>query len=252
VVRTGSGPPLLCVVGLGGRAAFWMAQMTALAPDVSVIAFEYDGRGGDPAYRGDYSVRTLAEVSLGLLDALEIPRATILGHSMGANSAQHMAVFAPDRVEALVLSAGWPGPSPLLTELFELRRSVLLSCGPEAYLLLGAVLGTPGWRLQEQFTDRAAFLAERLKGFVGTETELQRLDGVMSHDLRARLGEIRAPTLSLWMRDDQITPPGLSAELAALIPGAEGIELPEGGHFAPATVPERYNAAVAGFLRARR
>jgi aminoacrylate hydrolase len=73
----------------------------------------------------------------------------------------------------------------------------------------------------------------------------------MRHDLRHQLQDIRVPTFVIGARDDQLTPPGLSEELAARIPGATLHLLDSGGHFCPVTVTERYNAAVLGFLRSR-
>ena len=67
---------------------------------------------------------------------------------------------------------------------------------------------------------------------------------------RARLGEIRCPTLVVVAADDALTPPFYSEELAARIPGAKLAVLPTGGHFVPILQPEEYNAAVGGFLRA--
>ena len=77
-----------------------------------------------------------------------------------------------------------------------------------------------------------------------------RIDAIVRFDRRARLGEIRCPTLVVVAGDDALTPPFYSEELASRIPGAKLVVLPTGGHFAPALQPEEYNAAVGGFLRA--
>jgi aminoacrylate hydrolase len=76
-----------------------------------------------------------------------------------------------------------------------------------------------------------------------------RIDAIVRFDRRARLGEIRCPTLVVVAGDDALTPAFYSEELAAKIPGAKLEVLRTGGHFAPMLVPEEYNAAVGGFLR---
>jgi len=76
-----------------------------------------------------------------------------------------------------------------------------------------------------------------------------RIDAIVRFDRRARLGEIRCPTLVVVAGDDALTPAFYSEELAAKIPGAKLAVLRTGGHFAPMLVPEEYNAAVGGFLR---
>jgi aminoacrylate hydrolase len=81
------------------------------------------------------------------------------------------------------------------------------------------------------------------------EVLASRIDAIVRFDRRARLGEIRCPTLVVVAGDDALTPLFYSEELAAGIPGAKLAVLRTGGHFAPALVPEEYNAAVGGFLR---
>jgi aminoacrylate hydrolase len=81
------------------------------------------------------------------------------------------------------------------------------------------------------------------------EVLASRIDAIVAFDRRARLGEIRCPTLVVVAADDTLTPPFYSEELAARIPGAKLAVLPSGGHFVPNLVPEEYNAAVGGFLR---
>jgi aminoacrylate hydrolase len=93
-----------------------------------------------------------------------------------------------------------------------------------------------------------AGIAARLASFAGVETEMERMDAVTAHDLRDRVGEIRAETLVLCARDDAITPLPLSEELARLIPGARLEVMPAGNHFAPVTVPDDYRARLAAFL----
>jgi aminoacrylate hydrolase len=81
------------------------------------------------------------------------------------------------------------------------------------------------------------------------EVLLSRIDAILRHDCRARLLEIRVPTLVIVARDDVITPVFYSEELAGRIPGAKLVVLDGGGHYAPAIHSEPYNAAVGQFLR---
>jgi aminoacrylate hydrolase len=74
----------------------------------------------------------------------------------------------------------------------------------------------------------------------------------MRHDRRARLGDIRVPTLVIVAQDDIITPRFYSDELASRVPGAKLIVLDTGGHAAPGVCAGAYNAAVGAFLRAQR
>jgi aminoacrylate hydrolase len=117
-------------------------------------------------------------------------------------------------------------------------------------LLLGTLLAVPARHLHERFRSLDDFLGDRLDALPPLEVELGRLNAVMAHDLRHRLGELRVPTGVLCAQDDQITPAPMSVELASLIPGAILRLLPEGGHFCPQTASAAYNDALFELLKA--
>lgn len=248
VVEHGEGPPLLFLVGLGGRAEFWHRQMQHFGMRYATVSFDHRKTGDSIPSDVRTTVEVLASDAVRLLDELGIDRATIVGHSLGGAIAQHIAIHAPQRVGALVLSASWGGPSPYFKELFALRKRVLGGCGPEAYMLQGNMLGNPGWWMAANMETVKQGIAARLKAFAGIEIEMERMDAVTGHDVRDLLGKIRAPTAVICARDDQITPLPLSEELAEKIPGATLRILPAGNHFAPTTVPEEYDRVLGEVL----
>ena len=250
VEMAGEGPAVLLVAGLGGRGAFWRAQAEALAPHFRVIL--HDHRGVGASLRGPTARTTsaMADDVEHLMDALEIDRAMLVGHSTGGAIGQHLALRHPERIARLVLSSSWAGPSPLFLATFALRKQVLEQLGPDAYLMLGTLLGTPAWWLHDRFLGAADYLAERRGGLPDIADELARLDAVMTHDLRAQLPRILVPTLAICAQDDQLTPVGFTEEIAAAIPGAECEILPKGGHFCPQTMSEDYNRRILRFLKA--
>jgi aminoacrylate hydrolase len=250
VVRRGAGPPLLLLVGLGGRADFWFGTIDHLADRFDCISFDHRKCGDSLPSDIRTTVAVMAADALALLDRLGIGCADIIGHSLGGAIAQHIAVHAPQRVNRLVLSASWAGPHPAFLELFALRKQVLQKCGPAAYMLQGNLLGNPGWWAMEHHDAMQTGITARLQSFAGVEIEMERMDAVTSHDLRVRVGEITAETLVLCARDDAITPMPLSQELAALIPGARLEVMQAGNHFAPVTVPDDYRARLDGFFTA--
>ena len=249
VVRRGSGPPLLLLVGLGGRADFWADTIDHLADRFDCMSFDHRKVGDSVPSDVTTTVAVMAGDAIALMDRLDIARADIIGHSLGGAIAQHIAIHAPERVGRLVLSASWAGPHPAFLALFELRKAVLRNCGPEAYLLQGNLLGNPGWWTMTHHEAMLSGIAARLASFAGTAIEIERMDAVTAHDLRCRVREITADTLVICARDDAITPLPLSEELAHFIPGARLAVLPAGNHFAPVTVPDAYRALLDGFLQ---
>ena len=245
---SGSGEDLLLVAGLGGSATFWREQVGALSSCYRVTRYDHRGVGRSSQAPLISSVEQLADDLVRLMDALGIERAHLLGHSTGGAIGQQMALQCPDRLLSLVLSGTWAGPSALFIELFKLRREVLINCGMKQYLLLGTMLATPFWHLHEHFTSAEDYLADRTRVVPRLDVELGRLNAVMAHDLRHRLADIRVPTAVICARDDQIVAEPMATEPARLIPGALLEVLPEGGHFCPVTVPDRYNAALLRLL----
>lgn len=248
VEEHGDGEPLLLVAGLGGSARFWSAQVAPLATRFRVVLHDHRGVGRSSPAPIVANAEAMADDVLRLMDALGIGRAHLVGHSTGGAIGQHIALRAPDRLKSLVLSASWAGPTPLFVQTFVTRRDILINSGPLNYMMVGTLLATPAAWLQSRFQSAADYFRERLAEFPGLETELARLNAVMTHDLRHRIGEIRVPTFVIGAADDQLTPPGLSEELALRIPGAAISMLASGGHFCPITVTADYNARIMGFL----
>lgn len=252
VEEHGSGEPLLLVAGLGGSGRFWSSQVETLARHYRVILHDHRGVGRSGPAPLVSSARELADDLLRLMDALGLEQAHLVGHSTGGAIGQHIALRAPERLRSLVLSASWAGPTPLFVQTFHTRRDVLINSGPLNYLMVGTLLASPAWWLAPRFRSTEEYFRTRLAEFPGLEVELGRLNAVMTHDLRWRVGEIRTPTMVICARDDQLTPPGMSEELAERIPGARLEMLPEGGHFCPMTVTAAYNERILSFLQSQR
>jgi aminoacrylate hydrolase len=191
----------------------------------------------------------MAADTLALMDRLGVEAAHYVGHSTGGAIGQTIAQDHPGRIRSLVLSATWAGQDAYFRRCFETRKELLLHRGFESYWRASVVmLRPPQW-----ISEHDALLEEEMKRLAAapppTEVLASRIDAIVRFDRRARLGEIRCPTLVVVAGDDALTPAFYSEELAARIPGAKLAVLRTGGHFAPVLVPEEYNAAVGGFLR---
>jgi pimeloyl-ACP methyl ester carboxylesterase len=111
--RRGEGPVVLLIAGTGGSAAEWVPEaVDVFAERFTVIRYDQRGTGQSPGTPGPYSTRGLARDALGLLDALAVDRAHVIGHSMGGRVAQWLALDAPGRVASLTLASSGPGEYP--------------------------------------------------------------------------------------------------------------------------------------------
>jgi aminoacrylate hydrolase len=248
----GTGEPVLLVTGIGGTCQFWAQQVAALRDHYRVVVHDHRGIGRSSPTSVVSTAGVMADDLLALMDALEIEQAHLVGHSTGGAIGQHIALRAPERLKSLVMSASWAGPTPLFTETFRVRRDVLINAGVRDYLLVSILLAAPAWWIGEAFGSADEFLGPRLASFPGVETEVARLNAVASHDLRDRVADIQVPTTVICARDDQLTPPAMSEELARLIPGARLIALERGGHFCLTTAAAEYNDALLEALENQR
>lgn len=246
----GRGPALMLVPGLGGQGAFWAPQVKDFARDFRVIVHDHRGAGRSTHSRIQYSVDQMAADTIALMDRLGIERAHYVGHSTGGAIGQTIAQDRPDRVLSLVLSATWPGPDAYFRRCFETRKELLLHRGFESYWRASVVMLRPPRWVSEHDAALEEEIARLRTAAPPAEVLASRIDAIVRFDRRARLGEIRCPTLVIVAADDALTPPFYSEELASGIPGAKLFVLSTGGHFAPNLRPQEYNAAVGGFLRA--
>lgn len=132
--RQGVGFPVMFVSGLSGFASFWNEQVAAFSKKFDVITHDHRGIGQSDVTRSGFTVDRMAADVIGLMDALDIERAHIVGHSTGGAIAQTLAVEHPKRVASVVLSASWTKPDAYFRRLFALRKDILLRLGPSAYV----------------------------------------------------------------------------------------------------------------------
>lgn len=244
----GDGQPMFLIAGLGGRGEFWRNQISALSQRYRVTIHDHRGVGNSTQAPVVSSSQEMAEDVVRLMDAMGIGSAHVIGHSTGGAIGQHLAVSHSDRVRSLILSASWAGPTPLFVDTFRVRRDILINCGVRQYMMVGSLLASPAWAIADSYPGMDRYLEQRIATFPGLEVELARLNAVMTHDLRYRLDQINVPTGVISARDDCLTPPSMSEELAELISGAILIQLEEGGHFCPITVTEKYNTELLRLL----
>lgn len=107
----GAGPPLAMLIGTGSTMAEWdPALLRLLARNHRLILFDYPGVGLSGPWHGS-SFDSLAEATAGLINAIHLPKADVLGWSMGGFVAQRLAIDHPGRVSHLILAGTNPGGS---------------------------------------------------------------------------------------------------------------------------------------------
>ncbi len=248
--RQGAGFPVLFVPGLSGFGSFWRDQVAAFAKKFEVLTHDHRGIGESEASRGAYTIEKLSRDVVGLMDALGIEKAHVVGHSAGGAIAQVLAIEHPDRLASVVLSATWTKADAYLRRVFGLRKELLQRLGPSAYLQAGTLFLYPSWWISRNNENLRRLEAQALAAFPAAEIIASRIDAILAFDCTENLAQIRTPSLVVGAEDDFLSPAYFSEELARLIPGAEVKIFPRGGHCFAQVLAREFNNAVLPFLLA--
>jgi len=246
----GNGRPLVMIRGLGSNADHWYSQVPTLSARYRVIVFDNRGMARSSDSGGPFTVRQMADDTLGLLDALELDKPLIFGLSMGGMIAQELAINYPERLSGLVLACTHPGgPNQVrpTADVEELFKEMVYKATPEAKRAAAPTLFDPK-NLAERPQVAAEYAEVSLRHPAGPDILTKQWNAVLGHDTYDRLDQIKAPTMVLTGDADRLIPPGNSEILAQRIPGAKLVVVSGGGHQILVEQPEACNQAVLSFL----
>jgi pimeloyl-ACP methyl ester carboxylesterase len=259
--RMGQGPAVLLVHGITSSSRTWRSVLPALAEHYDVIAPDLLGHGQSAKPRGDYSLGAYASGLRDLLVALEVPTATVVGHSLGGGVAMQFAYQFPDRLERLVLvdSGGLGSEVSLVLRAATLPGAEyvlpLLASRPlrGAGATLGAVLGRVGLRASADVRGMAEGFeslgdGEARRAFVHTARSVidpagQRVDATD----RLYLAE-HVPSLIVWGERDRMIPVRHGHDAHEHMPNSRLEIFPGAGHFPFNDDPERFVATLHEFI----
>jgi pimeloyl-ACP methyl ester carboxylesterase len=222
-VEAGEGDPVLMIMGFGGDHLAWAFQVPALSERYRVITFDNRGVGQSSVPDAPYSTRLMADDAVGLLDALAIERAHVIGVSMGGMIAQEVALGHPGRVRSLQLHGTYARPDGYMQALMEAWRTIRTKATPEEWLRTVAL-----WLFSPRtYAERPDFIEMVIQTGLATPHPfsltgfLRQGEAVRGHDTLDRLSGLTHPTLVSVAEDDVLVPPRFARELAAAVPGAE-------------------------------
>lgn len=245
-----SGPAEAPVVvfsnSIGTTLEMWDAQVPALSGRYRCLRYDTRGHGRSEVIDRPAAIGDLAADLAGLLDALGIEKAHIVGLSLGGMTAQAFAVSHPDRVAGLVLMATAAHLPP--PEGWEQRAQTVCRDGMGA--IVNAVI--PRWFTPpfiESSAEAVAAIRERLlrndpRGYAACCRAIRDMD------LRNAIPAIKAPTLIIAGADDPATPVPMMEDIRARIPDAEMVILPRAAHLLAIERADRVNRHLLGFLDA--
>jgi 3-oxoadipate enol-lactonase len=226
----------------------WDAQVPPLARQFRVVRYDMRGHGlSASGPEREYTIAQLADDLAGLLDALGIERASIVGLSIGGVVGQRFAAEYPERTEKLVLCA--TGNRIGTAATWGERIAVAESEGMAP--LVEATLGrwfTPRMHAEQPVVIdgfRQMLLRVPISGYIGCCAALR------DADLRADDARISAPTLVIAGADDIVTTPDMGAAMRDAIHGAELTVIPHAAHLLNVERADEVTSRLQAFLVAR-
>lgn len=247
--EAGEGPPVLLIHGLAGDHTAWLNQVDALKDRFRVVVFDNRGAGQSTQMDEPVSTQDLAGDTIGLMEALELQGAHIVGRSMGGAIAQHVALERPDLVASLVLCASFARLDPLGRRVLTNMREVLEWRGSWADHARHSLPNFLGSNYYNQETSAV----KRIETLIGGETRLpacyvQQNYACLAHDTLDRLDEIRCATLIMAGTNDPICSPTAAGWMSEGIPNARSVMFEGCSHFFLMEQPERFMEELEDWL----
>jgi pimeloyl-ACP methyl ester carboxylesterase len=269
---------ILLIMGLGAQMTLWPDELVEALVGEGFRVIRYDNRDiglsqkiegarapslpmqvlrkkiGFPA-RVPYTLADMAHDGIGVLDALGIAKAHMVGASMGGMIAQLMAVHHPERLLSLtsiMSTTGNPKLPPaeknamgaLIAPLKGMDEDTLIEHG----LNIVRNIGSPGFPFDPE-EQRAKVLRNVRRSVYPAGPPRQLAAIIDDGDRRARLAGVRVPTLVLHGEDDPLIKLPAAEDTAAAIPGARLVTIPGWGHDIPAPLVPRVADEIAAHAR---
>ena len=231
---SGEGFPLVMINGLGLDLDNWDPRLVnELSKQFKLILFDNRGAGRSDASDKEYTIKLFADDTAGLMKALGVPKAHVLGLSMGGMVAQELALKYPEKVSKLILCSTHNGGLDVIQPSQKVVK--MLAAGVN-------VMSKDEWRrifLPLMFTadfieknpDFVEIVAQRFfRHPISREAYTRQLAAIQDFDAHDRLRRIKVPTLILHGRKDVLIPPENGSILAAAIPKAKFVYFENSAH----------------------
>ena len=250
--ETGSGDPIVWIPGTGLTGSMWDThQVTHFRDRYRCLTVDLRGSGGTSGGHLSPTVADLAVDVIGVMDALDLPPAHVVGLSLGSAVAQEIALLRPDRVRSAVLAATWSSTAreKHMHRHFTSRLYALENGPLDVYGQFAFWMSSPS--VIDEEPDLQAAVEAELRRHMSTRLEgtAAHFRADLVHDTTDRLPQINCPTLVVFGEEDRITLPRYNERAAAAIPGAVVARIPRAGHLVWLERPAELNGHIEEFLQ---
>jgi len=246
----GSGDPLILIMGLRRNVEWWYCQIPSLSKHFRVIAFDNRGAGRSDKPETDYSIRLFADDTAGLMEALNVENAHVLGISMGGYIAQELAINYPEKVRNLILGCTSCGGERAVLMSQERIEKFTANKGltPEEILRKDMDIYFSDKFVQDHPEKIREFIEISLRYYQPAHAFERQFAACLKHDTAGRLSDISPPTWIVAGDDDVLVPSENSRILKVLMPWAKLQFLPACRHAFFIEDADLFNREVIAFL----
>lgn len=253
--ESGSGEPLVLLMGLGAPGAKWMPHIAAYEKEFHCYALDNRGAGlSDKPVAYAYSIKDMAEDTIGFMDAVGIESAHINGISMGGAIAQYLAVHYPQRVRSVVLTNTFPNCCVSFRRSIEILREANGQLDPitAGRLTQWIIYALPFQEEHEDFMLEAEYADLHAPNPMPSYAFKAQCNAILGFDILDKLPQIKSPVLVVGGEKDLFAPIPVTMKMYEAIPGAELYMAPDGGHVQHWEQLEKYNQVTLDFLMRHR
>jgi 3-oxoadipate enol-lactonase len=249
----GEGEPLVLIPYLAADQACYAFQVAEYAKHFTCFTVDLRGAGLSGKPDGSYSTELLAEDIAAFLQAAGIDSAHVSGLSLGAAVGMLLAAKHPERVKSLSLHSAWTATDPFLRTVLEGWRIIAEGLDSVTEMVITGVF--PWCFTPELYAARPEYI-DSLADFVRSrpmppvDAFRRQSDAVLSHDARAALGSITAPTLITFGEHDMVTSTRFATPLQDGIADSELVVFSKAAHAPIYEITEEFNQRTLEFLRA--
>lgn len=241
-----AGAPLI-VLGpsLGTSTILWEDVVPLLVDDFRVVSWDLPGHGAAPAPAAPFTVADLADAVADAVRSLGAQRILYAGVSLGGATGLELLLRHPDVVQAaaIVASGAQLGDAASWRE-----RAAQVRARSTSSVIIGSA---QRWFAPGSIERRPELSGRLLHALQDAHDEGYALccEALAAYDVRARLGEIAAPVLAVFGRDDQVAPEAKSVEIAEGVRDGRVAVIESAAHLPPAEEPEQTASVLRDFFR---